>query len=204
MFKFPVPRRTSGWSAALVAAAVPVVLALPSDALAEGPLDDGPKVHLSAVAKPGAAGVGFSNRIGYTTESVGGFLLLGFDRVGQHSNGTNTTGKTIDIGVGGRFLFAPPGKAKPAPYVYAHANTKRASADLGDSKGQDAAEDVVSDTKRYSLAAGFGGEVAFSQAFSLSVEAGLKHDVMDYEDGDFRQMTIHTSLDTGLALNVYF
>jgi len=184
----------------MVTSLTALALTIPGIAAAEGPLSDGPAVSVSAVAKPSAVGAGFSNRIGMSTESYGGWLTLGYDRSGRHMNGENTTQQTINLGVGGRYLFSAPEKTTAAPYVYAQALTNRASADTG----ADFRDDLASDLKRYSLFAGFGGEVAVTQALSLSAELGLRHDVMDYDENKIRFMTIHTYVDTGILVNVYF
>ena len=177
-----------------------LALTLPSVSLADGPLDDGLAFSVSAVAKPNANGTAFSNRIGATTESFGGWLSLGFDRTGRHMMGTNSTQQTLNLGLGGRYLFATPGKAKAAPYAYGQALTNRASAD----SGSDVRDELASDIKRYSLQAGFGGEVAITKGLTVAAELGLQHDVVDYDEKDVRLMSIHTHLDTGILVNVYF
>lgn len=188
-------------SAAAALALVGSTLLAPAEAVAaDGPLDETPAFSLSAVAKPGAEGVAFSNRVGLTFDSVGLYAMVGFDRRGAHNNGDNVTGQRIDAGIGGRYLFSQPERAAAAPYVYAQATTDRRSSDTD----VDALDDFTSDQKRYSLAAGFGGEVALTPALTIAAELGLAHDVQNYEDGDFRRMTIHTHLDTGLSINVYF
>jgi|GEM_PF-5600576 len=181
----------------LVAAAS---LALPAVALAEGPLDDTPAFSISAVAKPSLEGVNFSNRIGLSAESFGGWAVVGFDRSGRHINGDNSTRQAIQAGLGGRYLFSTPERSAAAPYIYVQGVTDRRSAQ----SDRDEVDDLVSDVKRYSLFAGFGGEVAITPALSLAAEIGFQHDVQDYEEREVRLMSIHTHLDTGLVLNAYF
>jgi hypothetical protein len=176
-----------------------LTLALPGVALAEGPLDDSPAFAISAVVRPSDTGTDFSNRIGMTTESFGAWGVLGFDRTGRHVDGNNSTAQSIQLGVGGRYLLRAPAKATAAPYIYGQAMTNRNSA----ASDREAMDDLASDINRYSLFAGFGGEVAITGALTVAAEIGLQHDVVDYEN-DVRLMSIHTHLDTGLLLNVYF
>lgn len=185
-------------------------------ALADGPLDDGARFHLSGVVKgsssgltPSRRGAGsfggptgptISNRVGVTTGKVGGWATLGFSRSGAHIDGENITARTVDIGLGSRYLFREPGKAKPAPYIYGQGVLKRAAADT-DNADLNAA---IQDFSRYSLGAGFGGEVAIHKGLSLSAEVGLNHDVLSYDENDTRFMTIRTAVESGFAANVYF
>ncbi|HCH63032.1 MAG: hypothetical protein CL927_11070 [Deltaproteobacteria bacterium] len=187
----------------------------PTTALADGPLDDGLRFHLSGVLKSSATGMStrggpggsfggptspaVSNRIGISTGRVGGWTTLGFSRSGVHLDGNNTTARTIDIGLGTRYLFREPGKAKPAPYIYGQGVLKRAAADT-DSADLNRA---VQDFGRYSLSLGAGGEVAISKGLSLSAEVGLSHDVVNYDEGG-RFMAIRTAVESGFAANVYF
>jgi hypothetical protein len=198
-------------SAVLLASSI-----LPATALAEGPLDDGLRFHVSGVFKSTTAGLSaggrgpgsfggpgspvLSNRIGLSTGSFGGWTTLGFSRSGVHIDGQNTTAQTIDVGLGGRYLMKEPGKAKPAPYIYGQAVTKRASADTD----SDDLNDLLKDFNRYSLSLGFGGEVALSKGMSLSAEVGLNHDVVSYDEKDARFMAIQTTIESGIAANVYF
>ena len=188
---------------------------VPAPAHAEGPLDDGLRFHLSGVLKSSATGMStrrgpggsfggptspvVSNRLGISTGRVGGWTTLGFSRSGVHLDGNNTTARTIDIGVGSRYLFRTPGKAKPAPYIYGQGILKRAAADT-DSADLNSA---VQDFSRYSLSLGLGGEVAISKGLSLSAEVGLSHDVVNYNEGS-RFMAIRTAVESGFAANVYF
>jgi len=176
-----------------------LTLTVPAAALAEGPLDDAPAFSISAVARPADTGTDFSNRIGMTTERFGAWGVLGFDRTGRHVDGNNSTTQAIQLGVGGRYLLATPAKATAAPYVYGQTTTNRNTSDTD----RDAMDDLASDINRYSLFAGFGGEVAITGALTVAAEIGIQHDVVDY-DKEVRLMSIHTHLDTGLLLNVYF
>ena len=198
-------------SAVLLASSI-----LPSAALAEGPLDDGSRFHVSGVFKSTAAAMSaggrgpgsfggpgspvLSNRIGLSTGSFGGWTTLGFSRSGVHIDGENITAQTIDVGLGGRYLFKEPGKAQPAPYIYGQAVTKRASADTDDEDLNKALQDF----SRYALSAGFGGEVALSKGLSLAAEVGLNHGVVNYDENNVRFMAIQTTIESGIAANVYF
>ena len=200
----------------LACALVLASLTTSAPALAEGPLDDGPRFHLSGVVKgsssgltPSRRGAGsfggptgptISNRLGVTTGKVGGWATLGFSRNGMHIDGENITARTVDIGLGSRYLFREPGKARPAPYIYGQGVLKRAAADT-DNADLNAA---IQDFSRYSLGAGFGGEVAIHKGLSLSAEVGLNHDVLNYDENDTRFMTIRTAVESGFAANVYF
>lgn len=187
-----------------------------ASAQADGPLDDGPRFHVSGVIKGSSAGPtlsrrgpgslggptgpAISNRVGVTTGKVGGWATLGFSRSGAHIDGENITGRTVDIGLGSRFLFREPGKAKPAPYIYGQGVLKRAAVDT-DNADLNAA---IQDFNRYSLGLGFGGEVAINKGLSLSAEVGLNHDVLNYDEEGNRFMTIRTAVESGFAANVYF
>lgn len=190
----PLARPLASFAAAALAVLTPGL------ALADGPLDDTPAFSISTVAKPAEMGVSLSNRIGLTSEKVGGWGVIGFDRTGRHVDGNNSTNQVLQLGVGGRYLFSAPERANAAPYVYAQAVTNRRTANTDN----DEMDDLIDDVQRYSLFAGFGGEVALTGALSISAELGLQHDVTNFDQDDVRLMSIHTHLDSGLAINVYF
>ena len=58
--------------------------------------------------------------------------------------------------------------------------------------------------KRRGFTAGFGGEYAFSGAFSVAGEAGIAHDAAKYEDGDMVWMQVSTAVTSSVLLNFYF
>jgi hypothetical protein len=189
-------------------------LAIPLTADAADPMEDGTRFTMSlgmgntptlrpspngTMFPPPASGPMMSNRLGVVLGPVVAFGTVGMYSGGDHVDGDTKSSRVYVPGVGLRYHFRSMAPKKASPYVVASTYMKMLQSNV-----EEDVDKELEDVKRSGFAGGFGGEYAFSGAFSVAGEVGIAHDIAKYDANNIVWMQVSTAVTSTVLLNFYF